>query len=152
MLIAGVIERGLADHAERQRTTDDAHTPNQLMFTVPGGGLVDRHKIGNFTDPIRRQETGNKNVGVRPIELLVRDVVSAGADLKTAGFVVVEQGAEHAGRVERGKAEPVDGAVHSHQSRSVQVADQAVVLYRLVCHSIFRVGKSDESRGRGSGA
>src|ERR1044071_4866644 len=119
MLIAGVIERRLADHAERERATDHAHTPNQLMFTVPGGRLVDGHKIGYFADPVRRQETGNENVGVRPIELLVRDVVSAGADLKAAGFLVVEQGAEDAGRVEGWKAEPVDGAVHPPQSGSV---------------------------------
>ena len=116
------------------------------MFTVPGSGLVNRHKIGNFANPVRRQETGNEDVAVRPIELFASNVVSARADLKTACFLVIEQGAENAGRVEGRKAEPVDRAIHAHQSRSVQVANQAVILYRLVGHSILRFGKSDASR------
>jgi len=89
------------------------------MFTVPGSGLVDGHKIGDFANPVRRQETGDENVGVRPIELLVSDIVSAGADLKPAGLFIVQQGAENTGGVERWKAEPVDGAIHAHQSRGV---------------------------------
>jgi hypothetical protein len=111
------------------------------VFTVPGSRFVDGHKIGNFTDTVGRQKTANENVGVRPIDLFVSDVVSARADLKSPAFVVIENGAENTGRVEGGKAEPIDGAIHADQSRGVQVANQAVVLYGLVGHSIPRAGK-----------
>jgi hypothetical protein len=40
---------------------------------------------------------------------------------------MVQQGAEDAGRVEAGGAEPVDGAVGADQRRRLQVSDQTVI-------------------------
>ena len=49
-------------------------------------------------------------------------------------LLVVEDRGEHAGRVEARQAQPVDRAVHADQRRRPHVADEAVVLDRLVRH------------------
>src|SRR3712207_7675282 len=63
-----------------------------------------------------------------------------------------EDCAEDAGRVEAGKAEPVDRAVHAAECDGVQVADHAVALDGQVHGRSLRARGSGESAVRSGGA
>ena len=52
-----------------------------------------------------------------------------------AAFVVIENRAEDAGRIEVGEAEPVNGAIFRDQGSGAKVADDPVVLDRLIGHA-----------------
>src|SRR5207248_2186538 len=49
------------------------------------------------------------------------------ADPEAAAALVVQQGTEHAGRVEPGVAEPVDRAIGRHQRSGLQISDESVL-------------------------
>jgi hypothetical protein len=102
---------------------DAAHQPVPLGRRGPG----DRHEVVDLAHPIRGHEPGDQDGGVGEIELPADIVVAIGPDPAVTALVRVEQGREHAGRVEPGTAEPVDAAVGGHQRGGLQVADQPVV-------------------------
>jgi hypothetical protein len=145
---AGVVECGRAEELEFDAASRHAHAPHDLI--VPLGGIHDagRHEVPDLAHSRLREEAGDQNVGVRPVELLEHDLgvghlrvgrTLHGADREAASFVVVEQGPEHARRVEVGKAEPIDRATPAHQRHRAHVADHAVVLDGFVgwlCHSV----------------
>src|SRR5207247_9426516 len=58
-----------------------------------------------------------------------------GCELKAASAAVIEQGGEDGGRFELRQAHEVDRSVHADQSDRAQIADDPVVLYRLIAHA-----------------
>ena len=130
---AGVVEGGTALQAKGQPAADDADPPDQLVRHR--ADATDRHVILDLAHAVVVQEAGDEDVGVRPVELLVPEVVAGRGDAEAAALSVVQDGGEDAGRIEVRQAEPVDGAVHPHQRRRAQVADDAVVLDGLVARS-----------------
>ena len=78
-------------------------------------------------------------VSVRPVELLVAEVVTGRGNAEPSALAVVQQRGKDAGGIEVRQAEPVDGAVHPDQRGRAHVADDAVILDGLVVRAHFRV-------------
>ena len=95
-----------------------------------------RHKVDDLAHAVRRQETRYQHIGLRPIHLLVGNLLLAAGrgNLEMAALGIVQDGGENTGRVKVRAAEPVDGAVDAHQSHGVHIADDAVILDGQVSH------------------
>src|SRR5262249_24806462 len=106
---------------------------------------LDRHQVDHFADAVRAEEARHQHVAVGQVHLLVLGLVEAG-DLEEASFLLVENRAKNAGRVEVRQAAPVDRTVHTHQRHRVQVANDAVGLDRLIDHFLTRLSPQREAR------
>ena len=122
---------------ERHLAADDSHPADELIRR--GSRAADRHVILDLANSVRVQESRDQDVGVGPIELLVAKIIAGRGDAEPPALLVVEDRGEDARRIEMRQAEPVDRAVHADQGRGPHVADDAVVLDRLVirCHRII---------------
>ena len=129
-----IIEGRTASHAKRQRSPRDFDAPNQLILPGRVARQAYRHEIYQFSDTVRREKAGDQYVGFRPIELFRRDAFPLGRDLEPASLLVVQDGGEHARRIEEGNAEPINGTVHADERRRPHVADDAVIFNGLVRH------------------
>ena len=109
-----------------------------MAFTVLVPLLIraHRHEVNDLRHPVWREKTGNQDVCLRPVDLLVSRPGPGGRNLEVPTLFVVQNRGKHAGRVEIRAAEPIDGTVHSHQRRCMHVPDDAVVLDRLISHSV----------------
>ncbi len=129
----GVVERRAALHLQRQPAADHPDPADELGVR-PGAG-PHRHVVLDLGDAIGMQEAGDKDVGFRPVVLLVAQLAGRGrGDPEAPPFVGVEDRPKHAGRVEARQAEPIDRPVQADQGGAVHVADDTVVLDRLVAH------------------
>ena len=94
--IAGEVERRPAFGADLDPAAQRRDPPDQPASLA--AALVDRHEVGQLGRTLLGQEAGHKNVGRRPIELLVDDVVLVNRrDPEKAALLVVENRAEQAG-------------------------------------------------------
>ena len=130
MIGAGIVEGGSALQMKRDTTADNADAPDQ--FFPYSADAADRHVILDFSHTFVVQKTGDEDSGVRPVELLVPKIVSGGGNSKAPAFVIVKYGGKDARGVEVRQAQPVNRAIHSHQSRRTHVADNSIILDRLV--------------------
>lgn len=88
------------------------------------------HAVRHLQRAGGRGEGGDEDVGV--VEVLASGLEGAfGAYSKGAPPLHIEDAAEHRGRVEPGKARPVDGAVAAHERCGVAIAQQGVILNPL---------------------
>ena len=126
----GVIEAGLALELEGHLAAHADHAAHQP--TAVGGVAVDGHEVLHLAHPVRRQEAGDEDVGIGEVELPGGVAVVCRRDPVVAALLGVEDGREHARRVEPLRAVPVDRAVGADQGDRVQVADDAVLLDREV--------------------
>ena len=95
--------------------------------------LLYGHKIGNLGHAINRKEARDENIGFRQIELFMAHAgYVLGSDTKKTAFVGIEEGTKDARRVETWNAAPINGAIFSHESDRMQVADDGIVFNRLV--------------------
>src|SRR5438105_15709038 len=103
------------------------------------------------------QEAADQDVGLRPVILLVPQAFRGGRDAEAAALVRVEDRAEDAWGVETRQAQPIDRPVQPDQGGGPHVADDAVVLDRLVApgsrpkatrRHFFRNGRSAPPQAR----
>jgi hypothetical protein len=92
---------------------------------------MDRHEVDHFPDPVSAEEARHKYVAIGQVHLLVLGLVEAGYE---ASFSLVENRAEDAWRIEVRQAAPVDRTIHAYQRDSMQVANDAIGLDRLIDH------------------
>ena len=130
----GVVEGGAAHGPEAQAAPRDAHAPDQPLVAGVTLAHAYGHEVRDLPDAVRREEARHQHVGVGPVELLLGRVLGGGRDGEGAPLLVVQDRPEDAGGVEGGEAVPVDRAVHADEGRRPHVADDAVVLDRLVGH------------------
>src|SRR5712692_1900495 len=119
------------------RTAD--HPDSADQFVRHSTRVADRHVILYFAHAILVQEAGDEDGSVRPVELLVPEVVTGRSNAETPALAAVQQPGEDARRIEVRQAEPVDGAVHPDQRGRAHVADDPVILDWLVARSHFKV-------------
>ena len=132
MLGPRVVETGIADHAEVDLATNGlgpAHEAARLISVIHHG-----HEIGDFGHAFAGEEARQQDVGLRQVELLVPGVVQDGSDLEMPALAIVQDRRERGRRIKVGAGEEVDRAVHAHQRRGAHVADDSVVLDRLISH------------------
>ena len=103
-----------------------AHHPDEPVV-VGGFPARRRHEVDDLTHPVLGDEPGDENGGVREVHLLRLVAAPRRTDPEVAAPDVVEQGAEHARRVEARAAEPVDRTFRTDQRRGLKITDQAVV-------------------------
>ena len=133
---SSVVEGRVALHPKLEAAPDRLDPPDQLVLPARQSGKAYRHEILNLPDAVWREKPRDQNVRVRPIELFGSAAFAYRSDLKAAAFPVIENGAEDTRGIEVGKAEPVDRAVHADQGRRSHIADDAVVLNRLIGHGL----------------
>ena len=82
------------------------------------------------TWPVGIVKTSLEDIRVAEVALPSGRTGRGRRDAESAADVGIEDGGEHAGRVEPGEAAPVYGAVDAHESGGRHVANQAVVTNR----------------------
>jgi hypothetical protein len=129
-LCAGVIKCWIALKVERNSATDDSHPADELVRR--GSRDAYRHVILDFANSVCMQESRDEDIGFRPIELLVAEIIACRSNLESPAFLVVEDGGEYTRRVKSREAKPIDRAVHADQGCCPHVTDDTVVLDRLI--------------------
>src|SRR5689334_16819163 len=144
-----VVEGGATLQAKRHLAADNLHSADQLVGR--GARARYRHVVFELPHAVGMEKASNKNRGIRPVELLVAEIVAGRGDPEAAPFLVVENRGKNTGRIEAGHAEPVDRAVHSHQRSGAHVADEAIILDGLILwfrHDVFLMALIKQSAGR----
>jgi hypothetical protein len=103
---AGVVEGRATLQMKRQLAADHTDPPDQ--FIRHRARAADRHVILYLAHALVVQEAGDEDGGVRPVELLVPEVVAGRGNAETPALPVVQNCGEDARRVEVRQAEPVD--------------------------------------------
>ena len=103
-----------------------------------------RHRVDDADDAAIGGEGGFEDVGARQVAA-GRVERNRGLQLEAAAAVSVEDGGEHARRVEVRQTQPVDRPVARDQRRRPAVADQGVVLDRSVAVDAHALGSSSSS-------
>src|ERR687897_3406175 len=106
------------------------------MMPVTAYGGAHWHVVRNLPDPVRREEPGDKHVGVRPVHLLAGDAVRGWGDLEVSTLSVVEDRCEDTRGVEVRETEPIDRSIYPHQRHAVHVPNDPVVFFRLIYHAV----------------
>src|SRR5262249_20182856 len=114
----------------------NADTADQQVRWIIANRALNRHVIVDLADTVGMKKARHKDVGVRPVELLVPQIVIRRSDTKPSALRVVQDCSKHAGRIEAGQTKPVDGAIHANQGCGAQVSDYAVVFNWLVAHGV----------------
>ena len=132
VLGAPVVEPRLHLDQEPHLAAHDDDAADQPVAVHVGRDRLDRHEVLHLAHAVGREEARDEDVGVREVELLGAPVVALRAQRVEAALLGVEDGAEHARRVERGAAVPVDRAGRADERDRVEVADQSVLGDRQV--------------------
>src|SRR4029077_544116 len=136
-----VIECRLAFEPEAHRPAYRPHDANDLVCLLATARLLDRHEGDHFADAVRAEEARYQHVAVGQVHLLALSLVEAG-DLEEASFLIIENRAKNAWRVEVRQTAPVDRTVHAHQRDRMKVADDAVELDLLIDHFLTGLSNS----------
>ena len=128
---APVVEARVEDEVEGHRAADALHAAHQHPGVVVREE-PDGHEVRHFGEAVVGEEPGDEHVRVRQVHLAVRDLVLHRLDGEAPAPVTVEQRGEDRRRVAAREAAEVDGAVDADERDRVLVADDAVVLDRLV--------------------
>ena len=128
---ARVVEPGLTDHPEADLPAHGLDATDDVVLVLR---LGDGHVVGDFGHPGVREKAREQHAGIRQVELLLPRLIEERSHLESAALSLVEQGGEHRRRVELREAHEVDRPVHPDEGDGVQIADDAVVLDRLVAH------------------
>ena len=128
--LAAVIEGGTTLDAETELAPNAAETA--VNAAREGETTAQGHEVQELDDAFGIEEAGDENVGGGPVELLAADGGIDRGEAEAATFGVIEDGAEEAGGIDVGMAEPIDGAVDAAEGDGAHVADDAVVFDGLV--------------------
>ena len=136
---AAVVEDGLADELDLDHALEALDGAHERVVGVVVGRRAgvgrdpvlavprpDRQGVADDDPAGRRLPGGDEDVRPRLVDPRRRMVDPEGAEAEDARSPV-QQAAEHAGRVEAGDAEPVDGAVGSDERPRVAVGEERVV-------------------------
>jgi hypothetical protein len=120
--LANPLEFDLAAHA-----FGPADDRGAVSVTVGDG-----HEIRHLSQPGGVERPRQQHVGVRQVQLLAGGAVEARTEREPAAPPVIEKRSEDCGRVEVRVRQEVDRAIAPDEGHRVEVADQPVVLDRLV--------------------
>ena len=126
----GVVERGPAFQPERQSSANDANSPDEVFLRRRP--RPDGHVIFEFPDAVGVQKAADQDIRFRPVVLLVPQTFRRRGDTESPALVRIENRAEDARRIEARQAQPIDRPVQPDQGGRPHVADDAVILDRLV--------------------
>ena len=125
--ITAVLEAGLDLDPELQLPANADDAPDEPVPINVSQRLVDRHEVLHLAHPGLGQKAGDEDIRVGEVELLRRPALGRRGDAVVAAALAVQDGPEHARRVEMGAAVPVDGPVGAHERRCMQVPDDPVL-------------------------
>src|SRR5262245_31055672 len=131
-IVEGRVTLQLESHTSANRLDTTHYLPASRRSCVPANW----HVISNLGDPIRREESCNEDIRIRPIKLFESDSIGLGRNFEISAFLVIEDGGEDARRVKSRITEPLNRPIHSYQSHCLGIADDSVVFYWLIGHII----------------
>jgi hypothetical protein len=120
--VAAVVKTWLCLKPEARAAADPNQAPDEPLRAVAHG-----HEILDLAHPLRGQEPGDQDVGVRQIQLLGHRERVGGSDPVEPATAAIQQRPEHARRVEPLGAVPVDRPVGTDQRRAAQITDDPVL-------------------------
>lgn len=140
---AAVVEARPALQGEAHGAPYRPHHPHHPVPVGDRGRMVDGHEVDHLPHALAREEAGDQDSGIGQVELAGDDAGLASrpasfdtrrvrGDGEVSAAVVVEQSGEDAGRVEAGRAEPVQHAFGGDECTRLQVPDQAVLGNRRI--------------------
>jgi len=132
--LSSIVESGAASDGNLHRSPDAANAAVDMTILTGVGRQPDRQEVFQLGNSVRQQEARNQDVRGRPIELLVPHAIRVGSNSETAAVFVIQDRPENAGRVKVWVAVPVERAVHAYQGNCPHVADDSVILDRLIGH------------------
>src|SRR5215218_9958627 len=96
VFLAGVVEGGGTLHPEGHGAAHYLDAADDLVSALALVREAYRHVVSDFSDAVWREEAGDEDVGVRPVELLACDPFRVGRDYEPPPFFVVKDGSEDA--------------------------------------------------------
>ena len=127
-----VIEGRSADHIETHFAADGLGAANELMGRAP---FRHRHEVRDFRDPFVGEKTGQEDVGIGKVDLLVPRIGKVRADFEAAAFLIIEDRRENRGRIELRETHEIDRPIHPDERDGMEIADDAVILDWLITHA-----------------
>jgi hypothetical protein len=128
-----IIKSRLALHLEMNLAPDDGDGADNLIRLH--AVRPNRHEVRQFGHTFVCKKSRQQNVRVWQIQLSHPPFSQLRLNLKTATFLIIEQGCKHAGRIEIWVAKKVDGTVYTHEGNRAHIANYPVVLNRFKAHS-----------------
>ena len=80
-------------------------------------GTGDWHEIDDFAHTRLGEKASDEDGGVRVVELVPGECVDSWSTAQVSTAIIVQQRAEDTGRVEAGRAEPIDCAIGADECR-----------------------------------
>src|SRR6516165_1882231 len=128
MRIACIVKGGATAQLEGELTLHDAHSAYNAVVLDGLLGRLDRHEIGDFTNPFMCEEACDQDIRFWKIVLLVpHRGRRAGCNAEEAAFFSIQQSPEHAGCIKRGQAAPVNGAIGADKGNGMQITNDAML-------------------------
>src|SRR6266852_3588326 len=94
--------------------------------------LLDRHEVRDLRHPLRGEKARQENIGIWQIELLLTGIRKLWGNLKPPALLGVQESGKDGGRIEVGKCQKVDRAIHPHQGHGIEVPNDSVVFDGLI--------------------
>src|SRR5690348_6513879 len=107
---ACVVERRPAFEPKWHSPVDGPDAAHQLIHGCLAR-IADRHVVTHFSDAIGVHESRDQDIGIRPIVLLLLDILPDGRNTKTASFLIVENCTKYARRIKTRYTQPIDRAI-----------------------------------------
>jgi hypothetical protein len=90
---------------------------------------LDRHEIGDFTNPLTGEKARDQDIGLWELVLIVPHFGRGlWGNAEEAAFVSIEQRPKDAGCIESGQAAPVNRAIFADKRDRMQITDDPMVL------------------------
>src|SRR2546425_487620 len=100
MGIACIVEGGPAYHFKGERSSHYRDGAYDMVLELGTADRFDRHKIDDLTDPVNSQETCDKDIGFRYIELFMPHAGRIKrCNAEVPAFVGVEYGSKDTGGI-----------------------------------------------------
>ena len=129
MRLSCIVKGRLAGHFKGERAACNVHGAYQVVLVESGSCVLDRHEIGDLTDPCMTQKTRDEDIGGRKIHLLqIYACVLEGSNAEEAALCTIENGSKDAGRVKIRDAAPIDRPILPNQCNGIQITNEPVVL------------------------
>src|SRR5438132_12360954 len=109
MRLSCIVKGRLAGHFKGERAACNMHCAYQVVLVESGSCVLDRHEIGDLTDPCMTQKTRDEDIGGRKIHLLqIYACVLEGSNAEEATLCTIENGCKDAGIVKNMTAAALD--------------------------------------------
>ena len=115
VFVLAVVESGTAMEPIVDLAAHRGDPADELAFLI----WPNRHEIHDLSYPVGREKSGDQDIGIRKIELLLFHLAEIRPDAKVAAIVVIEEPGKDAGRIELGETKKINGTIETNQRSGI---------------------------------